>query len=162
MIANICVNRQLFTEEIQPSMTLLRFIREVAGLTGTKNGCEEGECGACTVLLNGRAVRSCLVLAVEADGCDILTIEGLKGEGEGLHPLQQAFVDAGAIQCGFCTPGMILAAKALLDSHPHPTDDQIREYLGGHICRCGTYLSVARAVKMAAGQRKHEGGQIVE
>lgn len=155
MNVDIRVNGQHFIEGIPPSMTLLRFIREIAGLSGTKTGCEDGECGVCTVLLNGRAVRSCIVLAAEADGCDILTIEGLKGEDGGLHPLQQVFVDAGAIQCGFCTPGMIMAAHALLADHPNPTDDQIREYMGGHLCRCGTYLSVERAVKMAAGQTQN-------
>lgn len=152
MKANITINEQRYVVEVEPSTTLLRFIRETAGLTGTKSGCEDGECGACTVLMDGRAIRSCLVLAIEADGCEITTIEGLVGKDGGLHPLQGAFIDEGAVQCGFCTPGMILAAKALLDRHPHPTDEEIREHLGGHLCRCGTYLSVERAVKSAADQ----------
>lgn len=115
---------------------------------GTKYGCGEGECGACTVLLNGKAVNSCLVLAVEADGCEVLTIEGLSKDGK-LHPIQQAFIDEGAAQCGFCTPGMILAAKALLDENPNPSDEEIKQGLAGNFCRCTGYVSIFRAVKKA-------------
>ena len=131
-------------------MTLAEFLREELGLTGTKIGCNEGECGACTVILAGDAVNSCLVLAVEADGRDICTIEGLSGND--LHPLQQAFLDSGAVQCGFCTPGMILTAKALLDHNPHPNEEEVRKGIEGNICRCTGYNRIISAVMLAASR----------
>ena len=134
---------------VRPGETLLELIRDRAGLTGTKKGCDLGECGACTVLMDGRAVNSCCVPALAADGTSILTIEGL-GTGKDPHPIQQAFTDAGAIQCGFCTPGMILAAKALLDKNPHPSRGEIREGLSGNLCRCTGYVKIEEAVQLAA------------
>lgn len=135
-------------------LTLLDFLRDTLGLTGTKKSCNLGTCGACTVLLNGQAVNSCLILAVEADGKRVETIEGLMRNGEP-HPLQKAFVEHGAVQCGFCTPGMILSAKALLDRAPHPTEDQIREALAGNLCRCTGYAKILQAVKAVAWERSN-------
>jgi len=142
------VNGETYERTIPVYMTLAEFLREELGLTGTKIGCNEGECGACTVILSGEAVNSCLVLAVEADGQELLTIEGLSGKK--LHPLQQAFLDAGAVQCGFCTPGMILTAKALLDRNPRPSEDEIRKGIEGNICRCTGYNRIIDAVKLTA------------
>jgi carbon-monoxide dehydrogenase small subunit len=136
--------------EVEPRQTLLDVLRNSLGLTGTKEGCGAGNCGSCTVLLNGKAVNSCLVFAVEAVGQEITTIEGLSEEGN-FHPLQQAFIDEGAVQCGFCTPGMILTAKALLDSNPHPTEAQVRLAIAGNLCRCTGYDKIVRAIlKVAA------------
>lgn len=146
---SIRINGAEYSKEVPSSMTLLKFIREEAGLTGTKTGCENGECGACTVLLDGAPVRSCIILAVEADGAEVTTVEGL-ADGEKLHPLQQAFIDHGAVQCGFCIPGMLMGAKALLERHPQPTEEQIVEALGGHLCRCGGYRAMSQAVEDAA------------
>lgn len=129
--------------------SLLQVLREKAGLTGTKKGCDFGECGACTVILDGRAVNSCCVFAVQADGKSVTTIEGI-GTPEKLHPLQQAFIDAGAVQCGFCTPGMIMAAKALLDQNPQPTSMEITRALSGNLCRCTGYQKIEQAVLMAS------------
>jgi carbon-monoxide dehydrogenase small subunit len=132
-----------------PNQTLLEFLRSAIGLTGTKEGCNTGDCGACTVVLDGKAVNACLVLAVESDGSDVTTIEGLSAEGE-LHPLQQSFVDNGAVQCGFCTPGMIMSAKALIDENPSPTEEEIRFGLAGNLCRCTGYANIIKAVAAAA------------
>jgi carbon-monoxide dehydrogenase small subunit len=132
-----------------PYKTLLELLREDLGLTGTKHGCELGECGACTVLVNGKPVLSCLQLALECDGAEVMTVEGLVTGGL-LHPLQEAFADLGAAQCGYCTPGFLLAAKALLDQNPHPTRDAIREALSGNLCRCTGYLQIFEAVEAAA------------
>jgi len=141
-------------------------LREDINLTGVKEGCGVGECGACTVVLNGRAVNSCLILAGQVQGCEIITIEELEGENgepdqegtshpEGtLHPLQQAFIDAGAVQCGFCTPGIILSAFALLSENPNPSEDEIKEALSGNLCRCTGYKQIIEAVKLAAGRYK--------
>ncbi|RHR10339.1 (2Fe-2S)-binding protein [Pseudoflavonifractor sp. AF19-9AC] len=129
--------------------TLLHVLREKAGLTGAKKGCDLGECGACTVIMDGRAVNSCCVFAVSADGKRVETIEGI-GTEEHPHPLQQAFIDAGAIQCGFCTPGMIMAAKALLDRNPHPTKEEVRQAMSGNLCRCTGYEKIEQAIGMAA------------
>jgi carbon-monoxide dehydrogenase small subunit len=139
------------TERLQvPSnLTLLQMLREELGLTGTKNGCSAGECGACTVLMNGEPVNSCMVLAVEADGASIVTVEGLSREGQ-LDPLQKAFVEEGAIQCGFCTPGMLMSARALLDRKPNPSEEDIRQALVGNLCRCTGYVRIVRAVQKAA------------
>ena len=142
----IKVNGRVQVASVDASMTLVDFLRDVLGLTGTKKSCELGNCGACTVILDGEAVNSCLVLAVEADGKKVQTIEGL-GEEKGDHPLQQAFVEYGAIQCGFCTPGMILTAKALLDKNPDPSEEQIKEALAGNLCRCTGYAKILAAVE---------------
>lgn len=131
-------------------MRLIDCLRDTLNLTGTKEGCGEGECGACTVLVDGQAVNSCLYPALEAEGKNIVTIEGLKGPENRLSLLQQSFVDSGAIQCGFCTPGMLLSAKALLDSNPDPSDLDIREALQGNLCRCTGYVQIIEAVKKAA------------
>ena len=145
----ITVNGRAHALQVQPHHTLLEILRDQIGLTGTKECCAEGECGACTVLLDGRAVTSCLVLAAETDGADILTIEGL-ARGGVLDPLQQAFLDTGAVQCGFCIPGMIVAARYLLATNPHPTPAEIREGLAGNLCRCGGYSRIVEAVAAAA------------
>jgi len=145
------VNGTPYEVFVEPWKTLLDVLREEIGLTGVKSGCEEGECGACTVLVDGKAVNSCLLLAPQAQGKEIVTIEGLEGE-EGLHPLQQAFVEHFAVQCGFCTPGMILSAKALLDKTPHPTEEEVRVALSGNLCRCTGYVKIVEAV-LAAGKK---------
>ena len=135
--------------KVMPYHTLAVVIREQLGLLGTKISCGEGECGACTVILDGKAVNSCMVLAVEVDGCSILTIEGLAKNGE-LHPIQTAFIEEGAVQCGFCTPGMVMSTKALLDENPEPEEEQIREALAGNLCRCTGYHRIINAVHAAA------------
>lgn len=129
-------------------MTLLEMIREELALTGTKNGCASGECGACTVMLNGEPVNSCMVLAVEADGASVTTVEGLAHDHQ-LDPLQEAFAESGAVQCGFCTPGMLISSKALLLRTPDPSDDEIREALVGNLCRCTGYVRIVDGVKQA-------------
>ena len=145
-------DRELYAE---PWKTLLEVLRDDLGLTGTKEGCGEGNCGVCTVLMNGQAVRSCLMLAHQAQGTEIITIEGLKGEEGNLHPLQEAFIDHFAVQCGFCTPGMILTAKALLDENPEATEEDIRETLCGNLCRCTGYIKIVEAVLAARDRLKH-------
>ncbi len=145
---HVRINGQLYTRQVGVNVTLVEFLRYDIGLTGTKMGCNEGECGACTVLFNGEPVNSCLVLAVETDGGEVLTVEGLAHEQ--LHPLQQAFLDVGAVQCGFCTPGMLLTAKSILDRNPHPTGEQIRKDMEGNICRCTGYNRIIEAVLLAA------------
>jgi carbon-monoxide dehydrogenase small subunit len=144
------LNTKTYEVETGPGRTLLQMIREDLGLTGTKSGCERGECGACTVLLNGVAVNSCLLPAMEADGKEIVTIEGLARNGR-LHPLQEKFIELGAIQCGFCTPGMILTAKALLDRNPHPTEREVRREIAGNFCRCTGYDKIVEAILAAVG-----------
>ena len=136
---------------VEPPRTLLEVLREDLGLTGTKNGCERGECGACTVLLDGQPVNSCLVLALEADGREVTTIEGLTASGE-LDLLQNAFIEYGAVQCGFCTPGMILAAKSLLARNPRPTEHEIRRAIAGNLCRCTGYVAIVKAIQDAAAR----------
>ena len=135
---------------IKPWATLLEVLRDDLGLTGTKEGCGVGECGACTVLMDGSTVNACLVLALEANGHEITTIEGLAHEAN-LHPIQQAFVECGGMQCGFCTPGMILSAKALLDRNQNPSNEEIRKALEGNFCRCTGYQNIVKAVRSAAG-----------
>lgn len=152
---HLTVNGQPETAQVAAGMTLLELLRERLHLTGTKAGCEAGECGACTVLLDGRAVTSCLVLAVEADGAAVETIEG-EADSEALSALQRAFVEQGAIQCGFCTPGMIMAARGLLARTPHPTRAEIIETLAGNLCRCTGYEAIIAAVERAA---REMGGQ---
>jgi carbon-monoxide dehydrogenase small subunit len=134
---------------IPSNMTLLQMLREELGLTGTKNGCEAGECGACTVLLDGEPVNACMMLAVEADGHQVVTVEGL-AEGEELSPLQQSFIDRNAVQCGFCTPGMLTSAHALLQRNPKPTEDEIKEAVLGNLCRCTGYVRIVDAIRVAA------------
>jgi aerobic carbon-monoxide dehydrogenase small subunit len=134
---------------VDPSTTLLEVLRRDLGLKGTKRGCDQGHCGACTVILDGKAVNACMVLAVQADGKRVTTIEGLSS-GDRLHPLQEAFVEEGALQCGFCTPGMILSAKALLDKARDPSEQEIREALSGNLCRCSGYVTIVKAVRKAA------------
>ena len=146
---NLTVNNQPYRLSVLPWRTLLEVIREDLGLTGTKEGCGLGECGACTVLIDGQAINSCLVLAAEADGKEITTIEGL-ADGDKLHPIQQAFVDHGGLQCGFCTPGMILSAKALLDENPTPTEEEIKQGIAGNLCRCTGYAKIIESIKAAA------------
>jgi carbon-monoxide dehydrogenase small subunit len=139
------VNGELCEVLVEPRTTLLQVLRENLGLTGTKQGCNAGDCGACTVLIDNRPVDSCLTLAIEAQGKEILTIEGLDQQGK-LHPLQQAFIDHYAVQCGFCTPGMILSAKALLDRNSRPTEEEVREAISGNLCRCTGYVKIVEAI----------------
>ena len=141
----LLVNGARHQIEVEPRETLLEVLRERLSLTGTKEGCGTGDCGACTVLLDGKPVTSCLVLAVSVEEKEIVTIEGLSGNGD-LHPIQQAFVDHGAIQCGFCTPGMVLSAKALLDKNPRPSKREVREAIAGNLCRCTGYEKIIEAI----------------
>jgi carbon-monoxide dehydrogenase small subunit len=143
---HLTVNGESYELDVPAHRTLLEVIRGDLGLTGTKQGCNHGECGACTVLLDGEAINACLVLALQAEGKTVTTIEGLSRDGV-LHPLQQAFISKGAIQCGFCTPGMVLTAKALLDRNPCPDEREIREGLSGNFCRCTGYRKIVEAVK---------------
>jgi carbon-monoxide dehydrogenase small subunit len=143
------VNREPVETLVQPAKTLLEVLREDLQLTGTKHGCELGECGACAVLVDGQPVLSCLVLAAECEGRTVTTVEGLTENGQ-LHALQEAFADLGSAQCGYCTPAMLLTAKALLDEEPHPTQERIREALSGNLCRCTGYQQIVEAVEAAA------------
>ena len=144
------VNKINYNVTVEPQRTLVEVLRDTLGLTGTKKSCNEGECGACTVLMDGKPAASCLVLALDAQGKEITTIEGLS-EGEKLHPLQEAFVKHAAIQCGFCTPGMVLSAKALLDENPNPTATEVRKGISGNLCRCTGYQQIVDAI-LAASQ----------
>ena len=150
---NLTINGITHKAAVQGNLTLLELLREKLGLTGTKNGCFSGECGACTVLMNGEPVNSCMVLAAEADGARILTVEGLAEDGR-LNALQQAFIDETGTQCGFCTPGILISACALLDRNPDPSEEEIKEALRGHLCRCTGYVRIIRAVKKAAAVEK--------
>lgn len=143
------INGQEMEFLVPPYMSLLDTLREVVGLTGTKEGCNDGNCGACTVNIDGRIVDSCLVLGAEAEGKEINTIEGM-ATPEGLHPLQQAFLEEAALQCGICTPGFLVAAKGLLDNEPHPSEERIRHWLAGNLCRCTGYDKIVRAVEKAS------------
>jgi carbon-monoxide dehydrogenase small subunit len=145
----LTVNGSIERLDVSSNMTLLQLLREKLALTGTKNGCEAGECGACTVLVDGEPVNSCLVLAVETDGCQVITVEGLAREGV-LSRLQEAFVEHNAVQCGFCTPGMLLSGQALLDRNPHPTRAEIQEAILGNLCRCTGYGRIVDAIQAAA------------
>ena len=147
----LTVNGRSISAEVEARMTLADFLREQLGLTGTKLGCEHGVCGSCTVLWDGAAVRSCLVLAAQADGANLTTIEGL-ATGEAMHAVQQAFWEHHGLQCGFCTPGMVLTAVALLEENPAPSEEEIREALSGNLCRCTGYQNIVRAVRAAAEQ----------
>jgi carbon-monoxide dehydrogenase small subunit len=143
------VNGRDYRAVVEPRLTLVDLLRVELGLSGTHVGCEHGVCGACTVLVDGRAVRSCIMLAVQADGCEIRTVEGLAGE-EGLHPIQQAFMESRGLQCGFCTPGFLMSVAELLERSPRPSEDEINDVLGGNLCRCTGYEGIVRAVKLAA------------
>lgn len=145
----LTVNGEPYSVSVRPVETLLDVLREKLFLTGTKRGCDSGKCGACTVIIDGRAVKSCLTLAVKAQDREVLTIEGL-ATGEELHPLQQAFIDHNALQCGFCTPGMILSGKALLDENPHPTTQEVKNAITGNLCRCTGYTSIIDAILSAS------------
>jgi carbon-monoxide dehydrogenase small subunit len=137
---------------VTPTETLLDVLREKLGVTGPKRGCEDGDCGTCTVILDGEPVRSCLTIALTVAGREVVTVEGLSADGH-LHPLQQAFHEHGAFQCGFCTPGMLMSAKALLDHNPNPSRTEIREYMSGNLCRCGSYEEIVEAIQaVAAGE----------
>ena len=145
------VNGEAVCREVYPNQRLLDFLREELGLTSVKEGCGEGECGACTVIFNGEPVTSCCMLAGQAEGADIVTLEGLSKNGE-LDKVQKAFIEVGAVQCGFCTPGMVLTAKALLDKNPHPTMDEIKLAMSGNLCRCTGYAKIHQAVAKAAAE----------
>ena len=142
---------------VKDNMTLLDLLRDKLGLTGTKKGCEQGECGACTVMLDGKPVNSCCTLAVECEGREVVTIEGIAKGGK-LHPIQRQFIEKWALQCGYCTPGMIMSAKALLDHNPHPTELEIREAIEGNLCRCTGYAKIVEAIQAAAAEMDWEGG----
>ena len=143
------VNGEEYSVQVDTRRTLLEVLRETLGLTGTKEMCNKGDCGGCTVIMDGKPVLSCLTLAIEAQGRDIMTIEGL-AKGYELHPIQKAFVDSGAIQCGYCTPGFIMSAKALLDKTPNPTEDEVKEGIANNICRCTGYVQIVEAIQKAA------------
>ena len=149
MTVNFTLNGKSVSLSAAPNRRLLDVLREELGLTGTKEGCGIGECGACTILMDGKAVNACLVLIGQAEGCRITTIEGL-ANGAALHPLQQSFMRAGAIQCGFCTPGVILSAYALLQKNPHPSEEEIAVAIAGNLCRCTGYKQIIEAIKLAA------------
>ncbi len=156
VLLKMVVNGKEVEMKVQPTRTLLRVLREDLGLTGTKKGCEQGDCGACTVLLEGKAVNACLVLALQAQGKRVETIEGL-GKPEALHPLQKSFIKHGAVQCGFCTPGMLLSAKALLEKNPEPTIDEIRRGISGNLCRCTGYVKIIKAIQSVSKGEASEG-----
>ena len=151
------VNGETHDVLVAPWRTLLEVLRESLALTGTKRSCQEGQCGTCTVLIDGKPINSCLYLAVEAQGKDILTIEGL-AKGGVLDQIQKSFVQKGGIQCGFCTPGFVLATKSLLNDNPNPSEDEIREAMVGHLCRCTGYVQIIEAIQDAVSQLRHEGG----
>ena len=157
-LLSVTVNGNEIEVAVSPNTTLLEVLRDDLGFTGVKEGCSEGVCGACTVLMDGAPIRSCLTLALEAESTSIITIEGLASGGD-LHPIQRAFIDQGAVQCGFCTPGMILSSKALLDRSTNPTDEEIKTALAGNLCRCTGYKKILEAVKSVANQGKAQTGE---
>ena len=152
------LNGSRVTVEVEPSLLLIDLLREKLGLTGTKIGCGEGECGACTVLIDGKNVNSCLILAAQIDGHEVVTIEGLSSYDK-LHPLQNAFIAEGAVQCGFCTPGMLLSAKSLLDVNPHPSREEITRHISGNLCRCTGYAKIVNAIEKVANDQTPCGGE---
>ncbi len=147
---SLTINGEAMTAQVPNHYTLLRALREVFEHTDVKDGCSKGDCGACTVILNGKAVNSCMVLAFQAQGAEVLTVRGL-GTPDRLHPIQRAMVEMGGVQCGYCTPGMVLSAKALLDANPHPTRDEIRVAISGNLCRCTGYKKIVDAIEAVAG-----------
>ena len=156
-IMKLVVNGEERSMEVSVNDTLAKVLREKLGLTGTKIGCDSGECGACTVLIDGQTILSCLTLAIEYEGKEILTIEGLRGPRSGeLHPIQEAFIENAGVQCGFCTPGMIMSAKALLDKDLNPTEEEIRQAINGNICRCTGYQSIIESISAAAEKMRRE------
>ncbi|MDR0584186.1 MAG: (2Fe-2S)-binding protein [Treponema sp.] len=155
-IVNFILNGDPVEAIVKDNRTLLDLLRDEMLLTGTKKGCEEGECGACTVLLDGKPVNACCTLAVECEGHDILTIEGVAKNGR-LHPIQKQFIEKWAMQCGYCTPGMIMSARALLDTNPHPTELEIREAISGNLCRCTGYAKIVEAIQAAAAETDWQG-----
>lgn len=155
MTHQLNINGKPYEVASNPGESLLTVLRDRLNLTGTKDGCGEGVCGACTILLEGHPVSSCLLLVSYAEGKEITTIEGLGSDGK-LHPLQKAFLDNGAFQCGYCTPGMILMAKALLDQSPHPSTEEIRDFMAGNICRCTSYVEIVQAVRQASRTRRRK------
>jgi aerobic carbon-monoxide dehydrogenase small subunit len=157
---SVTVNGAARSAEVEPRLLLVHFLRETLGLTGTHVGCDTSNCGACTVLLDGESVKSCTVLAVQADGCDVKTIEGMAEGGNGsLHPIQEAFWEHHGLQCGYCTPGMIMAAADLLERNPNPTEEEVRHGLEGNLCRCTGYHNIVKAV-MAAGETMRSGSGV--
>ncbi len=152
-LISLKINGEPYELNIKPNLTLLELLRDEIGLTGTKRGCDTGECGACTVLLDGKPVNSCLMLAVDANGRDILTVEGLAKNGN-LHPLQKAFIEEGAVQCGYCTSGMLLSAKALLDENPSPKEEDVKRAIAGNLCRCTGYVRIIKAILRAAKEKE--------
>ena len=150
---SMTINREYEQVDVPANMTLLQMLRDKLAITGTKNGCMAGECGACTVMLNGEPVNSCMVLAVECDGAEVLTVEGL-AKDHVLDPVQQAIIQHGGVQCGFCTPGVLISARALLDRNPDPKEDEIREALVGNLCRCTGYIRIVDAVQEAASRQR--------
>ena len=153
----VTVNGQKYTAEIEARLLLVHFLRDVVNLTGTHVGCVVGRCGACTVLWKNKAVKSCMVLAIETHGSEIATIEGLSGDDR-LHPLQEAFLQADAIECGYCTPGMVMAAYGLLRKNPRPSEEDIKRAISGNLCRCTGYVNIVKAIKSAVGAEKAEPG----
>lgn len=153
------LNGEMAEVAFAPHKTLLEVLREDLNLTGTKHGCELGECGTCTILVDGRSILSCLMLGLDAEGRDVMTIEGM-ADGAQLHPLQETFADTGAAQCGYCSPGFLLAAKELLDKKPKPSRDEIREALSGNLCRCTGYIKIYEAVELAAGRMRGEATEL--
>ncbi len=149
MKVSLTINGVERSHDVEPRLLLVNYIRDVVGLTGTHIGCDTSQCGACTVIMNGQAVKSCTVLAAQADGAEIMTIEGLAKDGK-LHPLQEGFWEKHGLQCGFCTPGMILAAYGLLEQHPHPSEEEIRHGIEGNLCRCTGYQNIVAAIQWAA------------
>jgi aerobic carbon-monoxide dehydrogenase small subunit len=147
---SVTVNGTTHTSDVEPRTLLVHYVREHLGLTGTNVGCDTSSCGACTLHVDGRSVKSCTLLAVQADGCDVTTIEGLASNGQ-MHPMQQAFMEEHGLQCGYCTPGMVMAAISLLDEQPNPTEDDVRIGLEGNLCRCTGYHNIVKAVLAAAG-----------
>jgi carbon-monoxide dehydrogenase small subunit len=156
------VNDRAYTREVEPRLLLSDFLRHDLGLTGTHVGCEHGVCGACTVLMDGVPVRSCLTFAVQAHGRTITTVEGLSGDPANLHPLQSAFWEAHGLQCGFCTPGFLMTLVPFLEEHPDPSDEEIREAISGNICRCTGYQNIVEAVKLAALRRREATGEAIQ
>jgi aerobic-type carbon monoxide dehydrogenase small subunit (CoxS/CutS family) len=154
MRVQLKVNGTEHTHDVEPRLLLVYYLREVVGLTGTNVGCDTSSCGACTILMDGESVKSCTVLAVQADGAEITTIEGMASADGTLHPIQEAFRQNHALQCGYCTPGMVMAIASLLEEHPHPTEAEVREGLEGNLCRCTGYHNIVKAALAVAGTRQ--------